>query len=414
MWRLPSQTLTIVLKERFALSAVQTAAFFAIGRVPWLIKPVYGLLSDFVPLFGRRRKSYFVLASLLASGAGVSLALTAKPSYWQLAGLFTAMGVGLAFTDVLTDALMVEHGQPRGLTGAYQAVQWASVAGASILVGVAGGLFAAARGLRSAFLFEAWFPLAAGTMALWCVKERAAGGDRTAVAATWGALRGALRRREFWIVGGFIFFWTFSPSVGTALFYYQTDVLKFRQEFIGGLGSLGSAAGIVGAVIYAPLSRRVPLKWLVNLAIALGVGGTLGYLAYHDAGSAMVIESVFGCAGMITFLAFLDLAARACPRLVEGTFFALLMSLYNGGAQISDIMGGYLYASVGYKPLVLISAGMSALAWVVAPFVRIDRIDAEAPGEGSRALRAPGRPALQKRADDAAGPPRCVSDGAGE
>src|SRR5215472_8434290 len=69
MWYLPNQTITIVLKER-GLSAGQVATFFTISTVPWLIKPVYGLISDFVPLFGRRRKSYLLLTSTLAGLAG--------------------------------------------------------------------------------------------------------------------------------------------------------------------------------------------------------------------------------------------------------------------------------------------------------------------------------------------------------
>src|SRR5258705_6648498 len=119
MWYLPNQTITIVLKDR-GLSAGQVADFFLITIVPWLIKPVYGLLSDFVPLFGRRRKSYFLLTSALASVSGIVLATLSEHSYWRLAGWYTAMGFGLAFTDVLTDALMVENGRPRGLTGAFQ------------------------------------------------------------------------------------------------------------------------------------------------------------------------------------------------------------------------------------------------------------------------------------------------------
>ena len=51
MWYLPLLPITFLLKETFHLSAGQTADFFAITVIPWLIKPVYGLLSDFVPLF---------------------------------------------------------------------------------------------------------------------------------------------------------------------------------------------------------------------------------------------------------------------------------------------------------------------------------------------------------------------------
>ncbi len=131
MWYLPNQALTILLKDR-GLSAGQVADFFLLATIPWLIKPAYGLLSDFVPLFGWRRKSYFLLATALASGAGFALAAdcasipTGRPR-----SCFTLMGLGLAFTDVLTDALMVEKGRPLGLTGAFQAVQWAAIYTAS-------------------------------------------------------------------------------------------------------------------------------------------------------------------------------------------------------------------------------------------------------------------------------------------
>ena len=53
--------------------------------------------------------------------------------------------------------------------------------------------------------------------------------------------------------------WTFSPSIGTPLFFYQTDTLQFSQPFIGMLASLSSIAAIMGALAYAGLSRRVAL-----------------------------------------------------------------------------------------------------------------------------------------------------------
>jgi MFS family permease len=91
------------------------------------MKPVYGLVSDFVPLFGWRRKSYLLFSSSLACAMGLAAGFSTEYTYWRLAMLYTVMGLGLAFTDVLADALMVENGKPRGLTGAFQSVQWASV-----------------------------------------------------------------------------------------------------------------------------------------------------------------------------------------------------------------------------------------------------------------------------------------------
>jgi MFS family permease len=383
MWSLPNQTLIITLKER-GLSAGQVATFFTFSIVPWLIKPAYGLLSDFVPLFGHRRKSYLLLNSSLAAGAGLAMGLAAPPRYWWLAGLFALMGLGLAFTDVLVDALMVENGKPLGLTGAFQAVQWGAVYAASVLVGELGGFLAERRSLSAAFVLAALFPLMSFGMTLFFVHDVPARADREAFRQTMAAIRVALGERDVWIVAGFLFFWTFSPSFGPALLYYQADVLKFSQQFIGHLGALGALAAVAGAFIYAPLSRQVPLKRLINASIGMGVAGTLAYLLYRDAWSAVVIDTVFGGVSMITELAFLDLAAKSCPRRVEATFFALLMSVFNGGNQSSRVVGAYLYDWLGYTPLVLISTAFTAAAWFLVPLVKVERIEAKArAGEGT-------------------------------
>ncbi|MGH7333516.1 MAG: MFS transporter [Candidatus Rokuibacteriota bacterium] len=377
MWYLPNQALTIVLKDR-GLSAGQVADFFLITTVPWLVKPVYGLLSDFVPLFGRRRQSYFVLATSLASAAGFALALMGEHRYWTTALLVALMGLGLAFTDVLTDALMVEHGRPRGLTGAFQAVQWAAIYAASILVGVVGGYVAGIRRLDVAFACAAGFPLVSLIMALLFIREPRVVGEGAVFRATWRVIRETSGQREIWLVAGFIFFFTFSPSFGPAFLYYQTDVLRFSQEFIGVLASLAAMGAMLGAIAYAPLSRRYRLRPLIGSTIGASVVSMLGYLAYRGPISAVAIDFSVGFVAMFTQLAFLDLAAKACPRRVEGTFFALLMSISNAGTQLSQNAGGRLYDWVGFTPLILISATMTALAWALVPLVNIDRIEAEA------------------------------------
>jgi predicted MFS family arabinose efflux permease len=74
---------------------------------------------------------------------------------------------------------------------------------------------------------------------------------------------------------------------------------------------------------------------------------------------------------MIMHLIFLDLAAKACPKQAEGTFFALLMSVFNGGSQISNITGGWLYGQMGFTTLILISAASTALCWLLVPLLKV-------------------------------------------
>jgi len=259
-----------------------------------------------------------------------------------------------------------------------------------------GGHLAETRELHLAFGISAVFPLVSFAMALFFVHETPAPRDAAAFHATTRAIREALTHRDVWMVAGFLFFYTFSPSFGPAFLYYQTDVLGFSQHFIGLLASLNSAASVLGALVYAPLSRRMPLRRLLNWSIGVGVAGTLCYLVYRGRVSAIAIDTFFGGVGMIMQLAFLDLAAKACPRRVEATFFALLMSVFNTGTQLSQNVGARLYETYGYTPLVWISATMTALAWVLVPLLDVDRIEAQA-----RAAETPIAPPAALSATDA-------------
>ena len=382
MYGLPDQAISIGFKEQ-GLTADRVANFFLLASIPWFIKPLYGLISDFVPLFGQRRKSYLLLTSALACSAGLVAGLSAQHGYWWLALLYTTMGLGLAFNDVLIDALMVEKGKPLGLTGAFQSVQWAAITCASILVGLLGGHFAEDRDVHAAFTVAALFPLTVLLMAAFVVREAPAGQEKTEFLQTWTAVRAGLGERSVWLVAGFIFLFNFSPSFGPAFLYYQTDVLGFSQQYIGMLTSVSAAASVAGALIYAPLSRLTPLRRLINIAIGLSVLATLGYLLYRGAFSALAIHVVWGITGMITTLAFLDLAAKACPARVEATFFALLMSVFNLGTQAAQNVGAYLYTVFGegataYTWLVAISTVTTAAVWLLVPLVRIERIEANA------------------------------------
>ena len=142
--------------------------------------------------------------------------------------------------------------------------------------------------------------------------------DGAAAREAFQAIRQAAFHRDLWIVAGFIFCANFNPLFGPAFLYYQIDVLHLDQRFIGILASLTAVGSLVGAAVYAPLSRRVPLRRLIVFTIGGSVAGTLAYLGYRGPVSAMVIDSLYGVVGILIQLSMLDLAAKACPRRAEG------------------------------------------------------------------------------------------------
>jgi predicted MFS family arabinose efflux permease len=366
---LANQPIQYLLKENMGLTAAQSGFFFAVIGLGWTIKPLYGLFSDFFPLAGYQRKGYLLLMSTLGTLSWLTLAFS-PPHYYVVLVLLTVCAATLAFCDVMTDALMVEVGRPLGLTGSFQALQWASISLAFTLAQFGGGYLSAHATAQTAFLLAAGFPLVTLIGTLKLVREPKTIMNRKSLQETGTALWQAAQSRTVWIVAGFLFFWNFSPSLGTPLLYYETDVLRFSKVFIGALGALSNAAGMLGALLFFAYCREIPLDRLLFFAVALGVAATLGFIGLSGPKSAILLFFLFGTISQITHLAVLDLAARSCPVRAEGTVFALLMSSLNVGRTGSTFLGGWLYDYLGLTPLILVSAGFTALCWLLVPFLR--------------------------------------------
>jgi MFS family permease len=367
-----SVSLNYVLKDNLKLTAAAMATFFSLMYFAWNVKPLYGLIADFIPFLGSRRKSYMIATSIL-SGLGI-LAVVVEPkiSYWLLLLPLMFASLGWAFNDVVYDATMVEQGQAMGLTGRFQSVKWGIMGLASVLIGVGGGYLANYFNYKFIFGLSVAAPLAVLMVSIFLVK-----GEKLKVVPdnfqlTLAQTKIALKDKNLWIVAGFLFFWNFSPSFGTPLFFYQTNVLKFSKIFIGVLGSVSSIGAIIGAVVFWRYCKKIPLKILLNLSVASGVIGTLAYFGLVGPKSAIALNLIFGAFGTIALLTVLDLAAKSSPRKIAATVFACLTSSLNIGGMLSAILGGHIYDAVGLKWLIVISAAFTALCWLIVPYLKLD------------------------------------------
>jgi len=368
---LATQSLFFLLKDEMRLSAAENATFFALIGVAWAIKPLYGLLSDLVPLFGSRRRAYLLTTTAMAALGW--LALGVLPAYpWGLT--FTILGltgVGFAFTDVLCDAVMVEEGKARGLIARFQSIQWTALYGATLLAGIGGGYLSAYVSYGHAFMIVALFPVVTLAASVWAVCEAPTRFDRAAVRETFGALRLGLRTGPLWRAAGFIFLWNFSPSFGVPLDYYMVDVLGITKIQLGLLESIGGGAAMMGALAFGRYAPRLTLGRLLNVAVAISVAGTLAYYGLVGWWSAVGLTVAVSFVSAIATLATLDLAARAVPSHAEGTFFAALMSVSNLGTTGGEWLGGQLYDLVGLHWLIAVSAATTAACWLLVPWMRM-------------------------------------------
>ena len=106
-------------KDDLGMDPAELAVFTGFTTFPWLIKPLYGFLSDTFPLFGYKRRSYLAACGVLGSSAWAAMWLTHPEAY--LATAFLVLGsAGVACSDVVVDSIVVEasRGQPGSVAGA--------------------------------------------------------------------------------------------------------------------------------------------------------------------------------------------------------------------------------------------------------------------------------------------------------
>ena len=368
---LATQPLFFLLKDEMRLSAAETATFLALIGFAWNVKPLYGLTSDLIPFLGYRRRSYLLVTTAMAALGWLALGLLPAYPWGPTLAILGLTGLGLAFTDVLCDAVMVEEGKARGLTARFQSIQWTAIYGASLVAGVTGGYLSAHVSYSRTFLLVALFPALSFAASAWAVHEPRTRVDRATVKETLAALREGARSGPLWRAAAFIFLWNFTPSFGVPLEYHMVDVLGITKIQLGVLSSLGSGAAMLGALVFGRYATRLAPKPLLNLAVLIGVTGTLAYYGLVGWWSAVALAVTVSFVTAIALLATLDLAARAVPRRAEGTFFAALMSVNNLGTTGSAWVGGYLYDLVGLDWLIAISAAAMAACWILVPWVRI-------------------------------------------
>jgi MFS family permease len=392
---LVSQPLTYYLKEAQGWTPVQVTAFITAFNLPWVIKPVYGLVSDFVPLFGYRRKSYLIVANLAAVAGYFWVTRLVKPTDLAIALMLTAYA--MAISSTLCGGVLVEHGQQHQKCGKFVNQQWLFYNFAAMAAAILGGALVqyvdptSALHIAAGIVAVAPFMVVVGTVFL--IHEKKAVVNIEGMKHTLAGLVSAFKRRHLWVVAVFIFLYYFSPGLSTPLYYHMTDDLKFSQAYIGILGSIGAAGWVVGALLYRRLFDGLTLKRLLNLSIALGTITALSFLLFWNEAAAAIISFASGFTAMLATVATLTLAADYCPKHAEGFSFAVLMSIINLSTSVADNVGSFLYTHVFDKslpPMVLISAGFTAFAFVLVPMLHLGQKRQGEPVQLRERLEPPG------------------------
>ncbi|MDD1414169.1 folate/biopterin family MFS transporter [Dolichospermum sp. ST_con] len=348
------------LKDELLLSPVQMSAIIGIGSLPWMIKPLYGFISDSLPLFGYHRKPYLVLSGIIGCAAWVCLGTVVHTSSTATIMIVLA-SLSVAISDVIVDSIVVERARSESdaKTGSLQSLCWGSSAIGALCTAYFSGLLLEYFTTRTVFLVTASFPLIVSSVA-WFIAEQPIDKDVKKSNNTKNQLlqiRQAITQKVIWLPTLFIFIWQATPNADSAFFYFTTNELHFQPEFLGRVRLVTSFASLLGVWAFQRYFKTVPFRiifsWGIFVSTALGmttlllVTHTNRLLGIDDHWFSLGDSLILTVIGQVIFMPVLVLSTRLCPPGIEATFFAVLMSVMNFGGTVSYWLGSLMMKWLG-------------------------------------------------------------------
>ena len=380
---------TFFLKDSLGLNPAEVATITGITFIPWIVKPIYGFISDGFPIFGYRRRPYIIASGILGAISWLVLAFIVNDILVAVVALLMA-SLSVAISDVIVDSMVVERAREESVAqaGSLQSLCWGVSALGGLITAYLSGWLIEVFGINGVFEITATFPLLVSLVAWLIVEEKSdianIEGRKALIVAQTQQLWQAIRQKSIYLPVAFLFIWQATPTAESAFFFFTTNELGFEPEFLGRVRLVTSVASLVGVFIFQKFLKDVPFRkifgWSIVISTLLGLTNLL--LVTHANRLIGIDDRLFSLGdsliltvmGQISWLPVLVLCARLCPKGVEATLFALLMSIGNlslfVSSQISAVLTSWLAVTeVNFENLWLLVTITNLSTLIPLPFL---------------------------------------------
>ena len=342
--------------------------FSSIALIPFMIKILFGMLSDRSNFFGFGHRKPYILIGLLVQFICLLFVANVDPgkSYWGFVALAFLLQMGMAFYDTCTDGLALdttaehEKGMLQGFMVGGRAV---GVIISSLVVG-----YIAEKSWPMVFYFLAVLTLLPIPL-LYFMREPERHADER---FNWGAFK-AFKNSAVLAAGGagLVIFLVIvganqlvNPAL-TAKFHIDLRTAG-RMTTIWGIGCVvGALAG--GRVLDRMGDKASVLATIFSVAISM-----ILLAAVPSMPLAYVIVVLFGVAYGAGQAIYFALAMKYTLPSIAASMYAILMAVTNVGQGIGLGIGGMLTKNLGYPTTFLAFGALifAVLAFMPAMFRR--------------------------------------------
>ena len=340
-------------------SSTEYSAYNTLHRLPWSIKPIFGMLSDGIPILGYRRKPWLLIGWITFSMINIYLASLGEPGVNETIFGVMLFTCSMALADVCCDTLCVERAQFEAddKKGSFQNIGFI-FRGFGRIVGSILGAFLFENGttwsftISQIFILQAVIPIVLMSICIWQFIEISYHNFVPSFSEQVSEVWRVLQLRAVWHPMIFIYTFNVLQIPNGAWNNFLVYSKGFDDEE---LGYLTITAAVVGMIAYWSFKQIFfDSNWRyiylgtslisfffssLQIILILGLNKKMGLpdLAFAI-GDEAIIALMEGLHAMPTVIMFVML----CPHGAEGTTFALLTTISSLAGTVASDLGTVL------------------------------------------------------------------------
>jgi len=334
--------------EEEGIDADRLAIVASLALLPFVIKWIYGVISDRYNLFGRGHRVPYMMIGLICTSIAFVIAFFIDPSqsFGVLATMVLMATFFMALFDTTADALAVDVVLPED-HGRVNAWMTGGRAAGLVILSLIFGLIADSVGYQAIFLVIAALLLGP----LWYV-TRVREPEKRTPAHTFDrrAFRTLLQPRYLVFALFLILAWFFFQGIDGLVTYYMSDDahLNSSGSTIGLYGTLKGLGMVVGAV---GVSRLIIHFNRTTAALVTVLAVTAGGLMFSvlDTERALLIAAPFwGIAVGLQWTTYVTLSMGITDTRIAASMFAILQTMSNIGIGAGEGVATALSDNIGF------------------------------------------------------------------
>ena len=341
--------ITYYFKDNLQLSPSQSALFQSILSFPFILKPLFGLISDVYPLFGYKRKIYIIANGIIIFLSWLILSLfntSVKLSIFIL----LIKSFSKTFLNACTSAVLVEISKKRKEDDKKLENFNTSI----IFINFGNILSSVTRGIALEYLptkvmffisgIISCLDIIAGIMYHEIKINHNINDNKLNKIKQFKEI---VKQKKVVLLLIYMLIMTIVPSYYESSFYYLTDIKGFTKRDFGQLTILIMVLFLCNSVINKKYLNLFKPKTviIVTTIIAFLFSSIYNLYIYFDLNYKII--AFIGVSLYISFKALsvkpiFNLAFLVCPKEYEGSIMGLFYSTRDFGDTVASLLGSYL------------------------------------------------------------------------